>query len=517
MSISRFSRLAFLSAWVIFVCGSFVAVPADPAKKFRVSAVQENQVWIEGGLADGLEQGMEGEIGYEILVAGQKKRILPAKVRLSRVEDQESIGTLYEVSGIINIGYTAQFIPKPSSELLVFLNKRASESYAAREFKLAQQYYLRILEILPEDAFARHQLKDCEAQIEKQNALMRERRNIPYYREVIRTSLASDKPESRELAQTYIDKILAVEPEDPEALKSREHLAQLTRDPAPSIATSAKPAPQPQAPAKSPDPPSTPAPAADASTASEQTPPALPAPDQKLRAEAPSTLKDMIRIDEGVYPIGSLPGKTSFENEFPKHAVYLESFYIDKHEVTNEEYKKFCDATGHAYPEYFLNREFPPGMARKPVVMVSWTDADAYARWAGKRLPTEFEWEAAAAGNAGKIWPWGNRWISGEANTREMGEDSAADVGSHPFDVSDFGVYDMAGNVSEWTQNWYQPYPGNRRKEKEYGEQFRVLRGGSSKASKDFARTQFRARLPVGFRSIDLGFRCAVSAKEANP
>jgi len=125
MSISRFSRLAFLSAWVIFVCGSFVAVPADPAKKFRVSAVQENQVWIEGGLADGLEQGMEGEIGYEILVAGQKKRILPAKVRLSRVEDQESIGTLYEVSGIINIGYTAQFIPKPSSELLVFLNKRA--------------------------------------------------------------------------------------------------------------------------------------------------------------------------------------------------------------------------------------------------------------------------------------------------------------------------------------------------------------------------------------------------------
>ncbi len=189
---------------------------------------------------------------------------------------------------------------------------------------------------------------------------------------------------------------------------------------------------------------------------------------------------------------------------------------MDKYEVTNEEYKKFCDATGHAYPGYFSGKNFLPGTARNPVVMVSWSDADAYARWAGKRLPSEIEWEAAAGGNSGKTWPWGNSWIPDAANTREAGESDPAEIGTHLYDISEFGIYDMAGNVSEWTQDWYQPYPGNTRKEKEYGEQFKVLRGGSSRASKDFARAQFRARLPMSFRSIDLGFRCALSVTDAH-
>jgi formylglycine-generating enzyme required for sulfatase activity len=194
--------------------------------------------------------------------------------------------------------------------------------------------------------------------------------------------------------------------------------------------------------------------------------------------------------------------------------VHLDAFYIDKYEVTNEEYKKFCDSTGRSYPGYFSDKDYPPGTAKRPVVMLSWIDADAYARWAGKRLPSEVEWEAAASGPSGKEWPWGNGWTVNEANTREKGEDDSADVGSHPFDVSEFGVFDMAGNVSEWTQDWYRAYPGNTHREKEYGEQFKVLRGGSSKASKRFARAQFRARLPDGFRSMDLGFRCAISAKK---
>jgi formylglycine-generating enzyme required for sulfatase activity len=538
MSILKIALMIWL-AGVLTCSGLTAGTSAAEAKSFRISAVQENQVWIEGGLIDGLEEGMAGEIAYEISVAGQKKRIVPAKARLSKVEDRESIGILVEQSGTVNVGYAAQFVPKASSELLLVFNRHASDAYTAKDFRLSKEYYQRILGILPGDAFALQKIKDCDAQLEKQDALMRERRSIPYYREVVRTSLKSDDAENVKLAQIYVEKILSLEPQDEESLKNKAALAQLAaRKAAPAVAAQTAPAP---APAQIAVPPSKPVSTVDESTSRKTAPPvpvqASPAPskpvpavdesssrkaaprepvqpESKVPAAPAAVLKDMIRIPQGDYLIGSLPGHSPFENEFPRHQVHLAAFFIDRHEVTNEEYKEFCDVTGHAYPSYFSGKDFPAGTARKPVVMVNWTDADAYAKWAGKRLPTEIEWESAAAGPSGKTWPWGNIWIPNEANTRESGEDDSTGVGSHAFDVSEFGVLDMAGNVSEWTQDWYQPYPGNTRKEKEYGELFRVLRGGSSKASKDFARAQFRARLPASYRAIDLGFRCALSAKD---
>jgi formylglycine-generating enzyme required for sulfatase activity len=503
------ARSGWLACCIVLWAGLETANSADPSRTFRISAVQENQVWIEGGLLDGLEQGMEGEIYFEISVSGQKKRIVAAKVHLSRVEDHESTGILKEQSGTINVGYRASFAKKAASDLLLQYNKRASESYAAKDYSLAEQYYRRILELVPGDAFAAQKIRDCETQIRKIQALAIERRNVPYYREVIRTSLNANNPESRELARVYAEKILLVEPGDPESLKVREKLTQIASEAASSV--------PPQA---TPD-----APVSAASKTSALLSPAIPAAESKKEtkpaaietaksAEAPKILKRMVLISEGDFSVGSPPGRSPFENETPKHQVHLAAFYMDKYEVTNEQYKEFCDATGRSYPGYFSEKNFPPGSAKKPVVMVSWIDADAYARWAGKRLPAEVEWEAAASGVSGRIWPWGNSWISHEANTRENGEDESADVGSHPLDVSEFGIFDMAGNVSEWTQDWYQPYPGNTHKEKEYGEQFKVLRGGSSKASKEFARAQFRARLPDGFRSTDLGFRCVISAKD---
>jgi formylglycine-generating enzyme required for sulfatase activity len=520
MSIFKIARMIWLAG--ALTCSGFAAgAPAVSAKSFRISAVQENQVWIEGGLIDGLEEGMAGEIAYEISVAGQKKRIIPAKVRLSKVEDRESIGTLLEQSGTINVGYTAQFVPKASSDLLLVFNRRASDAYTSKDFRLSKEYYQRILGILPGDAFALQKIKDCEAQLEKQDALMRERRSIPYYREVIRTSLKSEDPDSLSLARTYLEKILTLEPQDDESLKNKEKLAQLDSKKAapappaspvvPVVAAQNLPAP---APVQVSLPPAKPAAVADESRNRNAAPPVQAQPESQAPAAPSAVLKDMIKIPEGDYLIGSLPGRSPFENEFPRHRVHLSAFFIDRYEVTNEEYKKFCDATGHAYPSYFAGKDFPAEKGSKPVVMVSWTDAEAYAKWAGKRLPSEAEWEAAAAGLSGKTWPWGNSWIPNEANTRESGEDESADVGSHSLDVSEFGVLDMAGNVSEWTQDWYQPYPGNLRKEKEYGELFRVLRGGSSKASKDFARAQFRARLPVSYRAIDLGFRCVFSSND---
>ena len=509
----------------------------DVSKSFRVSAVQESQVWIEGGLLDGLQEEMEGEIYYEISIAGQKRRIVPAKVRLSKVEDRQSIGALHEQSGIVNLGYAASFVPKPASDLLTLFNMRALDAYAAKDFALSKAYYQRILEALPGDPFATEKIKDCDAQLEKLAALARERRNVPYYRQVIQTSLESNNPEGARLAQTYVDKILAVLPGDPDAQNFRGRIEKLLSKPEPdkkaSVAAAESPVTKPEAEKKTSvataEPTAMkPEPEKKATAAVSEPAATKPAPEKKVvvtTAEPPTPeprspiptlappprLKDMILIPEGTYSIGTNPNRSPFANETPKHEVHLASFYIDKYEVTNEDYKRFCDAAGRIYPGYFKDGKIPPGLERKPVVMVSWIDADVYARWAGKRLPAEIEWEAAAAGPSGRIWLWGDVWEPNLAATRESGETEASDVGSHPGDVSQYGVYDMAGNVSEWTADWYKPYPGNARREKEYGEQFRVLRGGSVKASKEFARAQFRARLPDGFRSSDLGFRCALS------
>ena len=506
-----FARAFCLTCILTLCAGPAATRTPETAKQFRISAVQENQVWIEGGLIDGLDQEMEGEIAYEISVAGQRKRIIPAKVRLTKVEDRDSIGLLYELSGVVNIGYSAQFTPKQLNELLLPFNSRASASYAGKDFNLAMEYYQRILQILPNDAFATNRVKDCRTQLEKQDAVMRERRNIPYYRDVIRVSLESDSVENRTLAGDYIAKILSIDPEDQEALKFKEALSRPASSAVePALAETSAPATQP--------PPQDSTQVRSVADAAAEHVPVLAAnPVREPQPEKPSKLRNMVLVPEGDYVMGSKPGRSPFENEYPRHPVHLESFYLDRYEVTNEDYKRFCDETQHPYPEYFLNGNFAPGDRLKPVVMVSWSDADAYARWAGKRLPTEFEWEAAAAGVSGKTWPWGDLWSSDTANTREAGEKDSTSVGSYPFDVSVGGIHDLAGNVSEWTQSWYQPYPGNRRKEKEYGEQFKVLRGGSSKASKDFSRSQFRARLPVSYRSSDLGFRCAFSPQEANP
>lgn len=465
-----------------------IVLAAEPAAHFRVSAVQESQVWIEGGLLDGLEAGMEGEIFYEISVAGRKHRIVPARIRLDKVDDRQSIGSVRNPTGIINVGYHAALVPRPAADLLPLFDGRARAALASGDFLLAKQLYRRILETVPGDPFALQQIRECDRALQRQAELARERRNVPYYRQVVRSYLAS-KAGDAALALGYVDKILAVLPGDDEALRFRAEInARLTEPPAP-IGIASVPGE-----VASPDPPA--APTATAAPAS------------------PSALAGMMLIPESELLIGSPEKATPFWNESPRHRRHIPPFYIDKYEVTNAQYKVFCDATGRTPPSYFKDGMYPPGWERRPAVMVSWIDADAYARWAGKRLPTEVEWEAAAAGLDGRIWPWGNTWQTSLANTRETGEMEPAEVGSHLGDVSPFGVYDMAGNVSEWTADWYVPYPGNSRREREYGQQFKVLRGGSIQVSKEFARAQFRARLPDGFRSTDLGFRCAISASD---
>ena len=213
------------------------------------------------------------------------------------------------------------------------------------------------------------------------------------------------------------------------------------------------------------------------------------------------------------------------DDELPVHTVFLEDFYIDVYEVTNALYEKFMDATGRKAPAFWNDGEL--NQPDQPVVGVSWYDAAAYAQWAGKRLPTEAEWEKAARGGlVGKRYPWGDEITHDDANYwRVEGRDAwerTAPVGSFP--ANGYGLHDMAGNVWEWCMDeyaelYYAMSPMNNPVAGGFivNDNFinvktgRVIRGGSWISSLNFLRV---ARRSVNLPSIILnyyGFRCAGS------
>src|SRR3989337_1463066 len=156
----------------------------------------------------------------------------------------------------------------------------------------------------------------------------------------------------------------------------------------------------------------------------------------------------------------------NFDKERPKRTGYVKAFYIDKYEVTNAQYQEFIDATGHPAPLHWGGGTYDPHKANYPVIKISWLDAKTYAEWAGKRLPTEEEWEKAARGEDGRIYPWGDKFNPENAGTAEgilhiilSPRDLfryAAPVDEFKGDKSPYGAYDMAGNVMEWTDSWYE-------------------------------------------------------------
>ncbi len=225
----------------------------------------------------------------------------------------------------------------------------------------------------------------------------------------------------------------------------------------------------------------------------------------------------MVLIPAGEFQMGDHFNEGN-DRELPVHTVYLDAFYIDIYEVTNAQYQKFMDATGHGAPNYWNDSRFNgPDL---PVVGVSWHDAVAYAEWAGERLPTEAEWEKAArSGLVGKRYPWGDEAPGAGGVYRanyDPGNDAAdgyaytAPVGSFP--ANGYGLYDMAGNVWEWCADWYDgSYYANSPPNNPLGPDsgsYRVLRGGSWHNHPDHLRVATRSRIHPADANDDVGFRC---------
>ncbi len=203
----------------------------------------------------------------------------------------------------------------------------------------------------------------------------------------------------------------------------------------------------------------------------------------------------MVLVPAGEFIMGE---NNRSPDESPRRKVFVPAFYIDKYEVTNEEFKK-------VFPDY----NFPKEQARYPVTGISWDEAMSYAARVGKRLPTETEWEKAARGEDGREYPWGNEFSESYCNSKEKNLDSPAAVGSYISGVSPYGCFDMAGNMYEWVSDWYQRYEGNQFIRKEYGQIYRVLRGGSFMTDKFDVRCARRHFDRMDADRVDYGFRCA--------
>jgi formylglycine-generating enzyme required for sulfatase activity len=229
-------------------------------------------------------------------------------------------------------------------------------------------------------------------------------------------------------------------------------------------------------------------------------------------------LGDIILIPAGEFTMGS---DTGAADEKPVHEVYVDAFYIGKHEVTNAQYERFVEDTGHRAAQYWPGASISEGNENHPVVNVSWYDARAYCQWLSDqtgqivRLPTEAEWEKAARGTDGRVYPWGDEFDKDKCNSRESGIGDTTPVGGYsPEGDSPYEVADMAGNVWEWTSSLYKAYPYDPEdgREDPEAEEARVLRGGAFHHSlRRYVRCACRGRANPGDRDFYLGFRVVVS------
>ncbi len=224
------------------------------------------------------------------------------------------------------------------------------------------------------------------------------------------------------------------------------------------------------------------------------------------------TPEGMILIPGGIFMMGSNANQHSIA--FPAHRVKIHSFFMDLHEVTNEQYYDFCKATGHKFPEFWGTKRYKsgPGYPDYPVLGVSQYDAILYAEWAGKRLPTEAEWEYTARGGLEDIdYPYGEKADHAKARYN----DPEAEKGPVPvknYSPNGYGLYGMSGNVWEWVTDWFDArYYAESPEEDPKGPQsgtFIVIRGGGWHSGPGCTTVHHRNALPQHWVDIAGGFRC---------
>lgn len=233
---------------------------------------------------------------------------------------------------------------------------------------------------------------------------------------------------------------------------------------------------------------------------------------------------ETLRVASGLFLMGSGDDDgDADDDEKLQHSLRLLDYRIGRSPVTNAQYAAFVQATEHRVPNHWVRNEIPAGKEVHPVVKVSWADAVAYCQWlsqaTGKpyRLPTEAEWEKAARGSAGWIYPWGNGWVEQHCNTLEGGAGDTTPVGAFPAGASPYGLLDMVGNVWErCATEMGKPYPYDIA-EDEWSSDYlaktgvRVLRGGSFYHPQHNARCTYRGGDAGDGRHADLGFRVLIS------
>jgi formylglycine-generating enzyme required for sulfatase activity len=215
---------------------------------------------------------------------------------------------------------------------------------------------------------------------------------------------------------------------------------------------------------------------------------------------------EMVLVPEGPFTMGISEAQLQklflmeerqnpvFATETPRRTEHVAAFYMDRYPVTNYQYRLFLEETGHREP-YLLNHPLWSA-PMQPVVFVGWDDARAYAKWAGKALPTEPQWEKAGRGTDGRLWAWGHEFLPNRCNSRETGLGRTSEIGLFPGGMSPYGCYDMCGNVWEMCEGrWMGDYP--------------PMRGGCFLGSAAFVRITCRwtPEDPVNGAHW-LGFRC---------
>lgn len=254
---------------------------------------------------------------------------------------------------------------------------------------------------------------------------------------------------------------------------------------------------------------------------------------------------DFVFIPASEFVMGSDPGsdRLAQTDETPQGRLYVSDYYLMRFPVTNAQYYLFMQATGHRPPRFWRNDQFPAAKADHPVVGVSFPDAIAFCRWAGQvtglaiRLPTEPEWEKAARGEAGRLYPWGNQWDKNLCNNRHAKINDTTPVSRFsPQGDSSYGVADLAGNVQEWCSSLFGRYPYDpsdgretlvynldhpslmptlhetgcvanpQQLEAAFDKQ--VVRGGSWRQGQHEGRCAYRSWAAPMHRSEDTGFRC---------